>query len=120
MAHAQIAQLGPGDAIYIPYHWWHAVDSLAPFNLFVNYWWNDARAGLGRPYDALMHAFFALKHLPPEQRAVWRTMFDHYIFEANGNPAEHLPEHSRGVLGEPRPELLARMRATLKRIAGAL
>jgi hypothetical protein len=114
------ATLEAGDAIYIPYHWWHGVESLEPFNFLVNYWWSDARADLGRPYDVLMHAFFALKHLPPDQRAVWRTLFDHYVFEVNGDPAEHLPEHAKGVLGEPTPELLARMRATLKQIASQL
>ncbi len=69
---AQSAELEPGDAIYIPYHWWHGVDSLEPVNLFVNYWWNDRPTGAGDPYDALMSAFFALKVLPPEQREVWR------------------------------------------------
>jgi hypothetical protein len=120
METAQVAELEPGDAIYIPFHWWPGVESLEPFNLFVNYWWSDARSDLGRPYDALMHAFFALKHLPPEQRAIWRTMFDHYVFEGGGDPAEHLPVHARGMLGEPTPELLARMRATLKQITGRL
>jgi mannose-6-phosphate isomerase-like protein (cupin superfamily) len=120
MKTAQMAELEPGDAIYIPFHWWHGVESLEPFNFFVNYWWSDARSDLGRPYDALMHAFFALKHLPPEQRAIWRTMFDHYVFEEGGDPAEHLPVHARGMLGEPTPELLARMRATLKQITGRL
>ena len=120
METAQVAELQPGDAIYLPYHWWHGVESLEPVNLFVNYWWTDSRPDLGRPYDALMHAFFALKHLPPEQRAVWRTIFDHYVFCANGDPAEHLPVHARGMLGEASPELIARMRATLKQIAGRL
>lgn len=119
-ATALTAELEPGDAIYIPYHWWHAVDSLEPFNLFVNYWWNEGRDGLGRPYDALMYALFALKHLPPEQRDVWRIIFDHYVFEANGDPGAHLPPHARGVLGAPTPKLLARMRATLKQIAESL
>ena len=114
------ATLEPGDAIYIPYHWWHGVESLSQFNFLVNYWWNDARTDIGRPYDVLIHAFFALKHLPPDQRAVWRTMFDHYVFEANGDPAQHLPEHAKGVLGDPTPTLLARMRATLKKIAEQL
>ena len=120
METAQFAELEPGDAIYIPYHWWHGVDSLEPFNFFVNYWWSDARPELGRPYDAMMYAFYALKHLPPDQRDVWRTMFDHYIFGANGDPGEHLPEHARGVLGELTPQLLARMRATLRQIAESL
>jgi len=34
------AELGPGDALYIPYMWWHGVAVLAPFNILVNYWWN--------------------------------------------------------------------------------
>jgi mannose-6-phosphate isomerase-like protein (cupin superfamily) len=114
------AELGPGDAIYIPYHWWHGVDSLEPVNLFINYWWSDAPAEAGSPYDALMYAFFALKLLPPEQREVWRMVFDHYVFCANGDPGEHLPEHARGILGPPTPELLNRMRITLKKIAAGL
>lgn len=119
-AHEQSAVLDPGDAIYIPYHWWHGVDSLEPLNLFVNYWWNDVPGAIGRPYDALMYGFFALKNLPPDQREVWRMVFDHYIFCSNGDPAEHLPLAARGVLGEPTPYLLHRMRATLKKIMAAL
>ena len=97
------AELEPGDAIYIPFHWWHGVDSLEPVNLFINYWWNDAPAGAGSPYDALIHAFFALKLLPPEQREVWRMVFDHYVFCVDGDPGEHLPEHARGILGPATP-----------------
>ena len=96
MKTAEWAELEPGDAIYIPYHWWHGVDSLDPVNLFINYWWSDAPAGAGGPYDALMYAFFALKLLPPEQREVWRMIFDHYVFCADGDPGDHLPEHARG------------------------
>src|SRR3546814_2682577 len=53
MASAETATLAPGDAIYIPFHWWHGVDSLDRFNVSVNYWWNEARDDLGNPYDAL-------------------------------------------------------------------
>ena len=113
---AVAATLEPGDAIYIPFHWFHGVESLERVNFLVNYWWSDARTDLGRPYDVLLHAFFALKHLPPDQRDVWRDIFDHYVFETNGDPAEHIPEHARGILGELTPELLAKMRATLKQI----
>jgi hypothetical protein len=115
-AAAQSAMLEPGDAIYLPFHWWHAVDSLDPFSFFVNYWWNDSQAGLGNPYDALIHALYALRHLPPEQRAVWRMVFDHYIFCADGDPGAHLPPGAQGVLGPPTPERLERMRATLRQV----
>ena len=37
--------------------------------------------------------------MPPDQREVWRMVFDHYIFGVNGDPVEHLPDHARGMLG---------------------
>jgi len=113
---AQVAELQPGDAIYIPFHWWHGVDSLEPVNLFINYWWNDARAGAGNPYDALLHALYAIKVLPADQRSVWRMVFDHYVFALDRDPVEHLPQHARGLLGEPTREQLERMRATLRQL----
>jgi hypothetical protein len=113
---AQVAELEPGDAIYIPFHWWHGVDSLEPVNLFINYWWNDARADAGNPYDALLHALYAIKTLPAEQRSVWRMVFDHYVFGLDADPVEHLPQSARGLLGEPTQEQLGRMRATLRQL----
>jgi hypothetical protein len=65
-----------------------------------------------------MYAFCALRSLPPEQREVWRMAFDHYVFGAD--PAAHLPEHARGVLGPATPELLNRIRMTIKKIAADL
>jgi len=113
---AQTAELAAGDAIYIPFHWWHGVDSLEPVNLFVNYWWNDRHPESGNPYDALMYAFFAIKALPDDQRDVWRAVFDYYVFGVHGDPAEHLPQHARGVLGELDSAQLGRIRATLRQI----
>jgi len=39
---AQVAELSPGDAIFIPRDWYHHVEALDRFNVLVNYWW-DAR-----------------------------------------------------------------------------
>ncbi|MGC6751747.1 cupin-like domain-containing protein, partial [Escherichia coli] len=86
-----------GDAIYIPFHWWHAVDSLEPINLFANYWWAPAPAATLNPQDALLHAMFSLRLLPEDQRAAWRTMFDHLVFQTGGDPAAHLPASARGM-----------------------
>lgn len=118
-ATARQATLGPGDAIYIPYCWWHGVDSLDPVSILVNYWWNDGAAeGAGGPYDALLHALMAFRHLPPDQREVWRGMLDYYVFERSGDPAAHLPAHARGALGVPDAELFRRMREIIRAAIG--
>ena len=118
-AAAQQATLEPGDAIYIPYCWWHGVESLEPVSILVNYWWNDGTPeGAGNPYDALLHAMLALKHLPPSQREVWRGMLDYYAFENAGDPAAHLPSHVKGALGPPSPGLFAQMKAIMRQGLG--
>jgi hypothetical protein len=113
MAAAQTAVLEPGDAIYLPFHWWHGVESLDPVNALVNYWWNPAPAHLGSPDDALLAAFMSLRGLPDDQRAVWRTLFDHYIFGANGDPGAHLSPDVKGILGPITPAQVAWIRETL-------
>jgi len=113
MAHAQSAGLEPGDAIYLPFHWWHAVDSLEAVNAFVNYWWNPAPAGLAKPYDALMLALLSLRGLPDDQKRVWRMLFDHYVFQTGGDPAAHIPPDKLGVLGPITPEKVAGLKLAL-------
>jgi oxalate decarboxylase/phosphoglucose isomerase-like protein (cupin superfamily) len=36
---AQVSELSPGDAIFIPRDWYHHVEALERFNMLVNYWW---------------------------------------------------------------------------------
>jgi len=113
-AQAQRATLEPGDALYLPYAWWHGVESLEPLSILVNYWWSDAQDGLGGAYDALLHAMLAYRHLPKAQRDFWRLMLDHYAFDADGDPGTHLPMHARGIMAPASPQLFARMRSMLK------
>ena len=40
LAVAQVAELLPGDAIFIPRDWYHHVEALERFNVLVNYWWD--------------------------------------------------------------------------------
>lgn len=119
LAHAQSADLEPGDAIYIPYFWWHHVESLDRFNVLVNYWWNDADPDLGSPFDCLLHGLLALRDMPPRYRDVWRTVFDHYVFKQNGEPVDHLPPEARGALGPRDAGTTQRMRMTLIRALAA-
>ena len=39
---AQVAELSPGDAVFIPRDWFHHVEALERFNVLVNYWWDAA------------------------------------------------------------------------------
>jgi hypothetical protein len=114
MRHMRSAELEPGDAIFIPYGWWHHVESLTPFNVLVNYWWNDARQ-TGSPFDSMLHAILALRDLPARQRATWRALFDHYVFTDPDESLAHLSETQRGMLGPPSAERTRAIRAILVR-----
>jgi hypothetical protein len=110
---ALVAELEPGDALYIPYHWYHHVEALDAFNVLVNYWWDPARDDIGSPWDAMMAGMMSLRTLPPDQRRAWRAMFDHYVFLADGDPGAHLPAEARGILAATSPQNVAQMRRAL-------
>jgi len=110
MEGALIADLGPGDVLYLPSLWWHHVETLDPFGLMINFWWRDAPEYMFTPLMTLMHAMLSLRELPERERMAWREVFDHYVFQTGGDPAEHIPEHARGVLGEMTPEKVGRLR----------
>ena len=115
LAAALSAELGPGDALFIPPLWWHHVESLEPFNLLVNYWWHGTGAALGSEsgYDALLHAILNVKPLPPAMRAAWRALFEHYVFGNDVDVAAHIPQQRRGVLARLSPADRERLRAEL-------
>ncbi len=113
LAAAQTVELGPGDALYIPSLWWHAVASLDELGAMINFWWRVAEPPLLTPLNALYHALITMKNLPPKELAAWRVLFDHYVFNENGSPVEHLPEQARGILGRRTPELVARVKMLL-------
>jgi len=99
LEHAQSAELAPGDALFIPSMWWHHVEALDDVNVLVNYWWRQSPAWMDTPNNALMHALMTVRDLPPAQRAAWAELFRHYVFEADGDTAEHIPPGARGLLG---------------------
>lgn len=113
MAHAQVAELGPGDALFIPSMWWHHVEALEPFNVLINYWWRQSPAYMDSPMNALMLAIMTVRELPKAERAAWRQMFDHYIFDADEHTAAHIPEHARGVLTAMDADATRSLRARL-------
>ncbi len=104
LAQAVVAELEPGDAVYIPPLWFHQVEALAPhLNILMNYWWRPD-AALGRRDDlhlaAMRLAMLALRHLPDGEREGWQALFGHYVFGARGADLAHLPEGQRYLFGE--------------------
>ena len=104
LAASQSAELEPGDALFIPYMWWHHVESRDPFNVLVNYWWDDVPAWQGSPFWALMHAILAVRNQPPERREIWRRAFEHLVFSGGDDALAHLTERQRGLQGKPDPQ----------------
>jgi len=108
-------ELGPGDAVYIPPPWWHHVESLEDFNVLMNFWWTGFDVPSAMTFPMMVHAMIALKHLPPGQKQAWRSFLEHYVFEENGDPGEHLPEDAKGILGPMTPQVIQHMHQWLIR-----
>lgn len=111
LQHAQVAELAPGDAIFIPSMWWHHVEGLTSFNILVNYWWRQVDIQMGAPMDALNHALLSIRDLPQAQREVWRDLFEHYVF--NPQDQSHIPKDKRGVLNPIDEQIARKLRASL-------
>jgi len=102
LASARVADMEPGDALYIPPLWFHQVEALEKVNLLINYWWPVAglagEAQLPAPSAALMQAIKVLNALPAAQRDAWAAMFGHYVVQREQEPTAHIPEHWHGAL----------------------
>jgi len=110
---AQVAELGPGDAIFIPSMWWHHIESLEALNVLVNYWWRQSPAFMDSPMNALMLAILTVRDLPPEQLKAWQNLFRHYVFEADERTLAHIPPQARRVLGPLDADSARELRARL-------
>lgn len=113
LAHARVAELQAGDALFIPSMWWHHVQALEPFNVLVNYWWSSMPAWIPTPMHALYHAMWAIRDRPEREKQAWREIFEYYVFGPAERAGEHLPEPARGALGPIDETMARRMRAML-------
>jgi Cupin-like domain len=114
LASAQTAELGPGDALLMPRHWWHHVTSRDPYNAMVNYWWGTHAQGLENPYDCFLTALLAIKNLPPGERIYWQAMFNAHVFQSEGSAVEHIPPELRGALGTIHSGIRAALKQKLR------
>lgn len=115
LARAQVAELGPGDAIVIPSLWWHHVEAMDGFNVLVNYWWRTSPAWMDSPMTALLMAMASVRDLPPAQRRAWQHHFEHYVFAADAGTAAHIPPAARGSLAPLDADGARALRARLLR-----
>jgi len=113
MQHAQVAELGPGDAIFIPSMWWHHIEALDRFNVLVNYWWRQSPEYMDTPTNALMLALMSVRDLPPAQRQAWQEIFRHYVFEADDGTSAHIDDKARRVLAPLDADAARMLRAQL-------
>ena len=101
--HGLSVVLEPGDAIYIPTPWWHAVESLSEFNVLVNYWWSQRTLSSMLPFPMLMHVLQSLNSMQSKEREAWVAMLEHFM-HATDNDSEglsHIPEDQRRILSSP-------------------
>jgi Cupin-like domain len=116
---AYVAELEPGDAIAIPYLWWHGVQSLSPFNVLMNYWWNRDPAAARYPFVPLLRLVYMLyEDMPPEHRNAWRALYDHYVFEEDGDPMEPLSPPHRDDRRKVDPDGATRLRQLIRELLG--
>jgi hypothetical protein len=113
LLHAEVAELEPGDAVFIPSMWWHHVEALDELNVLINYWWSRSPAFMGDPKNVLTHALLGLRGLPAEQREAWLGIFRHYVFEFDEASVSHIPGHRRGILGDIDDSMARQIRAHL-------
>ncbi len=95
---ARVVELEPGDALYIPSMWWHHVESLAPYNVLVNYWWEDAPVFLTSGMNALYMAMLGIRDKSAHEREAWKHIFNHYIFDGVEKANASIPVEARGFL----------------------
>lgn len=114
LEHAEIAELAPGDVLYMPSLWFHHVESLDPFGAMVNFWWRDAPAHMTAPIFTLLHGLMTLRDLNHRERQAWRAIFDHYLFRPDDlEPMAHIPPDARGLFAAMTPDIERRLKATL-------
>ena len=113
--YALVAELEPGDALYIPRLWWHHVQALSDINMLINYWAGGSIAATNKPVpmDAMLLAILTIRDLPKPQKAAWQAFFNHYVFDHNAQSQQHIPEQIKGILAPLSPEQIINIKKWL-------
>ena len=68
---------------------------------------------MGSPMNTLNHALLTMRNLPPEQKAAWKDIFNRYIFDANDQTHNYIPEEALGILGSIDEELAKKIQTLM-------
>ena len=82
--HGFIAELNPGDVLYIPSMWLHHVVSSGAVGAQINFWWHEGQHNRGQPLAAIRQAIRALDGASAEEISAWKTVFDVYVTDRGG------------------------------------
>lgn len=99
--------------MFIPYGWWHHVQATADLNVLVNFWWSGAAAGPKAAYAPLLHAVLGLRDLPARRKAIWRQVFEQYVFADSPAALNELGEEPGPLSRQAETELTAFLLRTL-------
>ncbi len=105
LKYAQVAELEPDDALYIPSLWWHNVESLDKFNMLLTFFHDATPLHYGSGFDCLLHGLVSIRNLPQAKKYPWKSFFDHYVFSEPDQSNTHIPNDKLGVLGHHTPQM---------------
>jgi len=105
LKNAQIAEIEPGDALYIPSLWWHNVESLDNLNVLLTYSHSASPQHFGSGFDCLLHGLMSIRNLPTAKKQAWKAFFEHYLFSDQTQSNQHFPTERHGVLGQQTAEI---------------
>jgi hypothetical protein len=84
--------------------------------MLMNYWWSPTPQYSREPLEALVLSLLAVRQLPKAERDAWKNLFEYFIFQTDGPPMAHLPDHVSGVLGPHSPQRASQIWAFFKGI----
>lgn len=118
ISQAEVAELEPGDVLYMPSMWVHHVESLDDVGAMINFWWRDQDASIPTPLYTLIHSLLTLGELPLHERQAWEILFNYYVFSADEKTWAYIPVPARGILQTGLPEIRQKIKHILMQSLG--